>query len=106
MFIVGLALLDVGRAELEHAVEQSREFVRSGIDGRWCAHSGSESTDKGSNGSLALHGSLGSQAEHPRSAILGFSRPGAQNLTSADAVIRTDFEPGTEVLFAFPTVHV
>ena len=66
-------MLDVSRAELEHAVEQSCELVGAGVNGRWRTQSGSDATDKGSNGSLALHRSLGGQSKHPRRAVLGFS---------------------------------
>jgi hypothetical protein len=45
----------------------------AGVNGGWRTQSGSDATDKGSNGSLALHRSLGGQSKHARSAVLGFS---------------------------------
>src|SRR5260370_26355887 len=54
----------------------------------------------------ALHRSLGRQSEHRGRAILGLSRSGTEYFASADTIVRTDFEPGTKVLFAFPAAHV
>src|SRR5258708_34868919 len=106
MFIVGLTLLNVGRYELEHAIEQAGEFVSPGVDGSGCAQPSLEAADKCPDGGLALHRSLGRQSEHRGRAILGLSRSGTEYFASADTIVRTEFEPGTKVLFAFPTAHV
>jgi hypothetical protein len=44
LFFIGLALLDVGRAGLEHAVEQSCELVSAAVNGRWYTQSGSDAS--------------------------------------------------------------
>ena len=106
LFIVGLTLLNVGGSELEHAIEQAREFVGPGVDGGGCAESSLEAADKCPDGRLALHRSLGRQSEHRGRAILGLSRSGTEQFAAADAIVRTEFEPGTKVLFASPTAHV
>src|SRR6266446_9870153 len=66
LFIVGLALFDIGGAELEYAIEQSCKFVSAGLNGGWCAQSSFDAADKRPDGRLALHCSLGSQSEHRR----------------------------------------
>src|SRR5260370_10368817 len=54
----------------------------------------------------ALHRSLGRQSEHRGRAILGLSRSGTEYFASADTIVRTEFEPGTKVLFVCATAHV
>jgi hypothetical protein len=46
LFIVGLTLLNVGRSELEHAIEQAGEFVSPGVDGCGCAQPSLGAADK------------------------------------------------------------
>jgi hypothetical protein len=61
-FIGFLAGFDVGFAELEHAIEEPREFVGSGVDSRRGTKADFNASDECSNGSFALHGALSGQA--------------------------------------------
>jgi hypothetical protein len=49
-----LTLLDVGGAELEHAVEQSGELVSPGVNGDGCAQAAFDTPNEGADRRLAL----------------------------------------------------
>jgi hypothetical protein len=62
-FIGFLTSFDISLAELEHAIEEPRKFVGSGVDSRRGSKPDFNASDEGSDGSFALHGALSSQAQ-------------------------------------------
>ena len=86
---------------------------RHGVNGGWCAQSSFDAADERPDGRLALHCSLGSQSEHRRGAILGFSRPGTEQFAPNRQAPVWSFANATTNLFGTklaigheaPTVH-
>ena len=65
-----------------------------------------DAPDECSDGGFALHGTLSGQAQSCGSAIGIFSWFGRKDFASADAIVRSDVEPGAKMFFARPSAHI
>jgi hypothetical protein len=63
LFIGLLSGFHISLVELEHPIKQAGEFVGPGVDGRRCSKTRFNASGEGADGSFALHGALGSQAQ-------------------------------------------
>ena len=106
LFVGLLSGFDVSLAELEHAIEQARQFMSSGVHSRRRSKTRFNASDEGADGSFTLHGALGSQTQGSSSAIGILSWFARKDLASADPIVGSDIEPCAKVLFAGPATHI
>jgi len=105
-FVGLLSGFNVSLAILEHAIKEPGQFMGAGVYCRRRAKTKLDASDECSDGGFALHSTLSGQAQSRGSAIGIFSWFGRKDFASADAIVRSDVEPGTKMLFAGPAAHI
>ena len=105
-FVSLLTSLDVSLAVLKHAIEDPGEFMGASVYCRRGSETNLDASDESSDGGFALHGALSGQAQSNRSAIGIFSWFAGKDFASADAMVRSDIQPGAKMFFAGPAAHI
>jgi len=93
-------------AKFAPAVDQTRKFVGHGGDGFWRAESCPEASIVGAQGAWTVQQMLRSQAQGGGGAVDHVAGAAFEHFAPADPVVGTHTEPGGQVLFRLPPVHV
>src|SRR6516225_1923468 len=100
------SLIDIFHPVAQHAVDQAGQLRGHGFDRDRSPQPGSQSTELRSQIGLALPQGGGRHLQSDTDRIIGWQPPFANDLAAADAVVRTQPQPGNKVVFVCPFAHI
>jgi hypothetical protein len=106
VFVMSSAPVDVLFTELQHAVDQTGEFVRHGGDGFGSAEFSAEPAEVCAQRTLASHQAPCRHSQCGGRSVHYVSGTAFEDLPAADTIVGTQTEPRGETLFRLPSVHI
>src|SRR6266550_8331249 len=104
--VEGCSLVHVFHPVAQYAVDQAGQLGGHGLDRDGRPQPGSESTELCSQIGFALPQGAGRHLQGDTDRIVGGQPTFANDLVPADAIVRTQPQPGNEMIFVWPFAHI